>query len=877
MRLAYAIGSPEGSPTPLPELTRFIEQLAGPSLRFRTSWLDPEEGLLRLLEKGLARRAGPGQLLLVWAGTAQVRDEDVVLALRDDEVSLRAVVEALAASELEALLLLDLSHEGPDDPFEATELVQRVREVVRPSETGIGLLVSCGAAERQFPVAPAPLLRLTSRAATLMEREASGTGSVSAQRVYQAMRELSEFDELSVAGFFPGRSAFPLVLEPSVVVSDPASIPPPAVSDRPPSSSIPESVRLGDEHYEAGRHDAAIAEYKKRLLTLPPRDPGRADVYFRIGRVKRAQGSAAEAAHNFDKALELDPMHAGALDEVCAVALEQRDFARLEAMRRRRFDALTDLDAKVRELRAIARAYLEAAASPKQAVTVLEQWIALRADEEAHALLVEAEDEIGRASARVAARRRMAAVQEPADRARTLIAAATIAERHLAGSKEAAELAADALRADPSALEALEIAARVLGGGRRWRQLADLYDEVIASTESSELVWDLSKRLGALFREQLDDAEGALAAFARAAEQNPSDVELLLWIAELYEAKREHADAAAVLRAAACVRPTEPELVRRALWAFEKTQQTDAAWQAACILDHLGEADINESLLADMHRPEGLIPARATVPPTELGRLVPERDRALTTLLAAVAPIAGPLRAEELRAEKRLPALDPKTLQDPESTTTLGRSLAWTCRLLQLPVPELYVLDGVDGTLSALPLEPAVALADSRARSGMDLAELSFLWARALVALRPENSLAVLFPSAAELARCMLAALTVGEARGLGEVDGAVQRLAERMREELDDEQLEAIAEAAAEVSLRGARRRIEEWLRVTTLAGGRAGVLVAGDVRLAVDVTRRFPLPGIEVEEQVQDLYRFALSTELGALRKLLGIDVRG
>src|SRR5690606_27639070 len=171
--------------------------------------------------------------------------------------------------------------------------------------------------------------------------------------------------------------------------------------------------------------------------------------------------------------------------------------------------------------------------------------------------------------------------------------------------------------------------------------------------------------------------------------------------------------------------------------------QVDAAWNAAMVLDCLGEADINEQLVADAHRPSGLLSPSSTVPEEFWGHglLSPERDRELGEILAAIEEAAIELRASFLRKKKQLPKLAPEARHDLNtSTTTLAKSLLWTSKLLSVKAPELYVLDDVPGELTAAPSDTPSALVSKSLARGLSLAQLAFLWGRHLTLFRDRKS-----------------------------------------------------------------------------------------------------------------------------------------
>ncbi|MCA9598964.1 MAG: hypothetical protein KC776_36890 [Myxococcales bacterium] len=871
------------------------ERLAEADAHFQVEWVEPGAGALARFTDALAARADKsGQLLVLYSGRARVDDEGRVLLApgrTKGGINLAALRKRVAADGADGLFLLDLMHPpDEDDPTASATFTAAVRDAVRPKKSGVGLMVTARPEPTDSDGGPSPFARALLAALEASTKKLSKHGMVTASAVYEAMRaDADRFHALAAAGAFRGAREFPLLVQPSVVIGDPASIPPPPPSHddesvRPPAGSIPDDApepwRVGDAHRAADRFDEAIGEYKRALLMLGRSSPERADLYHRIAQCKRALGSDSEAVHNLDKALGVDPLHRRALEEARELLVAQEDFRRLDELYRRRVEATAEPRDKIADLAAIARMWLDEAKDPKPAISALERWLSISEDRVALELLVRAEDALGQHARAIATRQRLAKVLGDAkEAAEVLVAAARIARDELEGGAEAVSLAREALGRDPSALAALEIAAGVLGVARRWRELAELYESVLERTTDDHLAWDLAKKLGVLFRDELDDAEGAKRAFSLATERGPEDVEVHEWLAELYEAERDYTRAARVLRAAVRLTPRTAPLVQRTLWCFEKTGETDSAWSAACLLDHLGEADINESLLADTHRPEGLIAARASIHGEvwEKDLLSKDRDDELERLLSTVREVAHRVRLSDLEKAGKVPRLDDASRYDPAGTTTLARSLSWTCRLLGMEVPALYVEANVPGQLVALPMLEPVVMADKALGSGLSLPELAFLWARALSVFRPEYSLRRVIHSLPDMARLVLAALSVGGAVEGDSVDGHTRALSQALDDELDETAHETLAEIASDFDTRGARARIERWLHRADRIAGRLGLVACGDLHMAAEICERFPLATSSVDEQLDDLFAFALSEEHADIRRRLGVSVKG
>ena len=871
---------------------RLAERLAEPDAGYRVEVLEARGRLGERLASLLRECGGRGPTLLFVSSDLGLTDDGPALELAGGATLPLAELRAtLTAQSDDVLLILDAKHAAdPDDPTLSATLLDAAHAALEPKESGISLLVGARPEEEEGPTtssfASAFLGALDAARAKL-----SRAGSVSAESLYQVMRaDADRFHDIPAAGWFRGRSDFPLLVQQSIVVGGAESGPPSRGSGRPAATrsvrpSIPPGARTpafeeawadGKAAAGAGRHADAIEQYKKALLLLGQR-PERAELYFRIGKAKAALGSGAEALHNFDKALSIEPLHHDAFASAEELLAKEKDFARLEKLLRRRLEARTEVDAKIKELAAIAGAWMEKANEPVKAITALEQWARLREDVEGLGLLIEALSAAGRHAGANEARKKLAKLHEAdaAKRARVLLAAAQTAAKHLPGGGDALDLARAALDADPSVFEALEVAATALGTRRRWRELADLYERLLSRVSDDVVAWDLGKKLGMLYRDELDDLAGATSAFTTARERNPKDAELCFWLTELHEASRDYGAAAGEMRRAAFAAPESVDVYRRALWCFEKTGEADSAWAAAAVLDQLGEADINESLLADTHRPEGLLTARGSFGDEEWAQLRPERDEPLEALLALVAPTAIELRTRDLEKSGALPKLGEATLQNPAGTTTLMRSLTWTARLLGTTAPAVHVLPSVEGELTPLPLEEPTCAASRAVASGLELPELAFLWARVLAYLRPEHRLSIYYPTAPDVAKLLLGCLAVA---GVSEAEGDAALVADGIEELLDDSLREDLERAAKQLSKRRLRTRVGRYVHGVHAAAGRAGLVACGDIARALALVDRFPLvAGLSAAEQVADLRAFVISAEHARIRQQLGVAVKG
>jgi hypothetical protein len=348
-------------------------------------------------------------------------------------------------------------------------------------------------------------------------------------------------------------------------------------------------------------------------------------------------------------------------------------------------------------------------------------------------------------------------------------------------------------------------------------------------------------------------------------------------------ANGRHADALGDARIALRFASRNADVFRKLHLIFEKLGRPDGAWNASCVLEALGAADVNESLAASLHRPEGLIAAKNVLDDFEWKKrqLYAERDPALDALLYALGPASVEVGVETARRKRRMPLLDPATEQDPtKSTTTLARTLVWTARLFGLPTPKLYIVDDASGELTIAPTAEPVVLASKSLGSGLGLPDLAFLWARRLVLFRPEHRIATFLLEPAELTDFVKGAqvLGAGSEKAFKRLDGDAKLFARGLKRHLRGAERGPLEAAASRIVRESIPALVNAYRRSLELAAARAGLLACGDLSLALRMTERFPQRGmLAPDEQSADLFVYSVSDEYAALRERLGVAVSG
>lgn len=600
-----------------------------------------------------------------------------------------------------------------------------------------------------------------------------------------------------------------------------------------------------DELAAAGRDEEALAEFEA-ALTLSSSGPDRAGLLARFARVLGRTGRGQQAAERFAEAVQLDALNL----DVLAVRAEWAA-------------AATDFDNLLRT----SEAWLGFAPEEPRALEYLARAAEATGDDQR---AFDAQRRLGRLSSLPEARR-----------AQALEEASRIAEHKLADRALAERMTEEALELAPADANLLGHAEALHGAEGHPDQLFVDYERALDQSPDAGTAAQLCDKLQRLAREKLGEPLRAAPAFERALARHPEDIQLRQRLVELYAEVGDLARSIEHCRALSRLSPLRAAVYRRAQSLFEAAGESDGAWNAASVLESLGEADINESLLADQHKPDGLLAARSTIQGAEWSNALytPAYDPALARIFFALGPAAVRVGIGLAKHKNRFTTPDPSTLQDAEkSTTTLAKTLVWTSRLLGFAPPQLYVLPELSAGLAIAPQEQAGALVSRSLGSGLALGQLAFLWARLLPQFLDEFRALPLFPSPAELSALLSAAFALGGAQGVDvrSLDGDAKRLYAALRRELRGPALEGLGRVVRGIPSEEIPARAERALRHLELVGVRAGLLVSADVGVGAELIRRFPIEGVtRAETQLSELHTFAISAEYATLREKIGVAI--
>lgn len=307
--------------------------------------------------------------------------------------------------------------------------------------------------------------------------------------------------------------------------------------------------------------------------------------------------------------------------------------------------------------------------------------------------------------------------------------------------------------------------------------------------------------------------------------------------------------------------------------------QLDEAIEVARALVHLGIADPIERRLASQPGGPPTIRTPLTPPLFRAFLAHDDEDADLGRLLAAIVPayLATRTKPEAELGLRLNDEVDLATTQHP-----FARLFGQSARDLGIPGARLFLRTDVPGGMAYLPTAPIASLCGATLATGFDAPSTRHVLGYHLAFYRPEALLFALAPGLSDVYALVVAVAWLqgkleGEHARL--VDARIGALAETLARQMtaaDRAAIRAACDALAipEDAKAGLGEALRRQRRVVHLAAVRSGLLLSGSLASSDRMQRIMPaVPGVALEELLDDLVTFSVSPAWMALRKELGI----
>jgi tetratricopeptide (TPR) repeat protein len=635
---------------------------------------------------------------------------------------------------------------------------------------------------------------------------------------------------------------------------------------------------------------SALTNYQKVLTALGEDETEeRANVYFKLGCVKREQGQAKQAINNFEKALAVDAAHRVTLEALVEVYAELKDWKQVVAYRRQILDNVFDGDERFRMLSEIADVWNDQDKNPLRAIEALEEarelqpvntgllhkLIALYQGTDNWTKMIETLQVIADGE------------KDTGRKSKFLYTMAQLYRDKEGDQDKAVELFGEALDLNPQYLEAFERINKILTNKKDWKALERAFRKMLrrmstANVSNPDLEFNLWHNLGLIYRDRLKDVSSAIEAFKMATRFKPDEAVERQILAELYEATDQTEAAVGEHALVLQKEPLRVDPYRSLYKLYLRMHEYDRAWCMCAALSFLRKTDDEEQRFFEDYRPRGMIQVKSRLDNEGWVRSLFHKDENLYIgkIFEMLTPAAIVAKTNQLKAQKQLPVLDKKFRQDPAtSTVTFAKTFGWAAQVLGVQIPELYVRNDVAGALMAVPAVPPASVAGQTVLTGFTPQELTFIVGKHLSGYRGEHYIRNLFPTLNELKVILFAGvkIVISDFAVPAEMAQAVNATATELVKHMQPVQRDSLKIVVQKWMEDGAKADLKRWMQAIEVTACRAGLLLCADLEIAKKIITAEPqLPGdLAAGDKMKELLVFSVSEQYFALRKALGIAV--
>jgi tetratricopeptide (TPR) repeat protein len=630
-----------------------------------------------------------------------------------------------------------------------------------------------------------------------------------------------------------------------------------------------------------------------------------ATIWHRLGVAARALGDDKKAEASYKRALEREPLHEATLEAMVELGGARGEWRMVADAKRAQIDALAKRDGtdyhraklfeeigdiyreRIKDVGSATGAFLEGLKIAPASRVLMHKLLEAFTEQRQWRKAVETLDQLS-------------ALEDSKDRrARFHYTAAVIARDEIKDVELAVEKFNAALDDAPLTPKAFDGIDQMLTARKDWKNLARAYRKQLkrfGEDAPPEKLLELWTKLGDICLEHLGDNEAATEAYQVACELAPDDIARHEQLADLYleggEARRH--EAINELQFLLAHAPDRVELYKALSNLYRAEHEMDKAFCLAQALVFLGVASDEERMLYERFRPRAFQPAprRLTEELWQKAIIHPREDRHVgaifsSALGAIAAGTAQPITAFGLSPDTRAD-LD----RDPRP---VSRIVKYVSGVLAIdPAPMVWLQETGDG----LRVANTVGLGAERQKlvptllvgapliGKNDERELSFEVGKRMAYLRPERFVTLAVGTLPKLEAAFQAVVAASGVR-LQAHDGQpfmpsndeARNWAASLQQQVPRPLLEQVGEISSKLSGRLGNGLISTWRAATDLTANRVGFIVANDFEIAARAiaTEGASLSTMSVKERLRDLLAYAVSEPYFAVRRHLGLHVRG
>jgi tetratricopeptide (TPR) repeat protein/serine/threonine protein kinase len=472
-------------------------------------------------------------------------------------------------------------------------------------------------------------------------------------------------------------------------------------------------------------------------------------------------------------------------------------------------------------------------------------------------------------------------VDDKNQKARYYLTAAKIYRRELKETQKAISYFETAQEEDPTLIDAQEAIVEILTAEQDWEKLEAFYKKTISLLPKDA---DSKTRLAVyvpfsdLLIDKLDKQRDGILITEAIAALEPDN---LVWkekLSDLYGWEKQYISKAVTLhRNLLEANPARVDSFRQLYRIFSSDEDPDRAWCAASLLALLNQASPEERTYYREYQPEDLPTLENRLHDEQWSRLLYHGDmnQTISSVFSVIFPAIYKIKSQ---AHAQYGVNEKDAIDVTNDDSQFSAFVNFAAGALGIKPPPVFFHSGQESGFALINTRPPAFVADNKSSALRDRMGIAFSLGQDLTFLRPGLLINRLISSGTELSSWLLASIKtfVPTLPVPPELAGPVSERLEPLRSSLSDSDMERLQGHVQSFIAKSADVNLKRWARSVTYTRDRAGLLLCGDIAVAVRMMKTQITDKALLSDRLRALTLFTTSDEHFALRDHLGTSLK-
>jgi tetratricopeptide (TPR) repeat protein len=474
-------------------------------------------------------------------------------------------------------------------------------------------------------------------------------------------------------------------------------------------------------------------------------------------------------------------------------------------------------------------------------------------------------------------------VEDKTQLGRYYLTAAQLCDVHLGRVDEAIDYYELALEHDPSQQAALDGLANLRASKGDWEGLEKSYRKVLGKLGEGAPKGARAKLHGLLAglyddKKKLNQPDEAVAAYEKAMEAAPSEVDHSERLAELYlaDTKRYFDRVVSTHRGLLVKDPVRVESLHALRRAFTEARKPDEAWCLCQALVAVKGAEPEEENFYKKFRTDRPAEAQEKLNDERWTQdlVHPLQDALLTQLFATITPAVLKARAV---AGSQYGITDANRIDAATDEGQMARMVHYAAGVFGFKTPVVHAVPSQDSGINFAATDPPVIFLGRTALAGGPAKALAFLAGARVASFRAGHQVRQIVPTGTGLRAWLLAAIRAVQPSFpvSDDLEGPVRENVAVIKQHITGSSLDVLASSVSRIVQNDASLNLKRWMLGVDLTADRAGFMLANDLNTSLAVIKATPegQSAVPQADRLRELRLYAISEPYFRLRQRLGI----